>query len=71
MIGGNKVRVEIKRVVPLRKHKCLYCGEERTLYDLNIKQIYDSGENLKLCKKCLMELSYRLNEIIAETVKWK
>lgn len=63
------MRVEVKRVVPIRKHKCLYCGEERTLVELNIKQIYDDGVNVKFCKKCLMELSYRLNEIIAEATR--
>lgn len=62
------MKLEIKRKVPIRKRLCLYCGEERIGYEVTFHQINNNSQTLGMCKQCIMEMSYRMNEIIANEV---
>lgn len=59
------MKIEIKRNRPLHKEQCLFCGNNRIMFDIATYTVYGDAKYLQMCKKCVMEMSYRLNEIIA------
>lgn len=65
------MNVTVKRRIPIKKGNCLYCGEERVLYDVTIKQIYDNSIRIGMCKLCLCKLAYQLNEQVVDCIKEK
>lgn len=62
------MKVTVNRIKPIRKRMCLYCGKERTLYNFSVSQIFDNRIGANMCKKCLLEMVYRLNEVVANEI---
>lgn len=55
------MRVHIEKLP--KNHPCPSCGKDTTLYRLGIMMENGLGKSFHLCRNCICEISYRLNEI--------
>lgn len=55
------MRVYIKKLP--KNHPCPSCGKDITLFRLVIRKESGLGNSFNLCRNCICEISYRLNEI--------
>lgn len=57
----RRMRVHIENIG--ENPPCPSCGENTTLYLLEIMKENGLGKSFILCRNCICEISYRLNEI--------
>lgn len=55
------MRIHIEKLP--KNHPCPSCGKDTTLYRLGIMNESGLGKSFNLCRNCICETSYRLNEI--------
>lgn len=55
------MRVHIKKLP--KNHPCPSCGKDTMLFRLEIMMGNGLGKSFNLCRNCICEISYRLNEI--------
>lgn len=55
------MRVYIEKLP--KNHPCPSCGQDTSLFRLTVMNENGLGKSFYLCRNCICEISYRLNEI--------